>query len=56
MAEPIDLAALVAGRLADDAIGLFLEYRDMLGETEAEARKLAVREIEDGIRHEPDDG
>jgi hypothetical protein len=38
-----------AFELADQAIGLFLEYRDVHGYTEQEARVEAVHEIVQGI-------
>jgi hypothetical protein len=36
-------------QLADDAIGLFLEYRDKHGYSEQEARVEAVHEMVQGI-------
>ena len=43
---------MTAWRLADDAIGLFLEYRDVHGKTEGEARLLAAIEVAQGIEAE----
>ena len=40
---------LSAYRLADDAIGLFLEYRDKHGYSEQEARAAAATETQQGI-------
>ena len=34
--------------LADQAIGLFLEYRDMHGYSEEDARRAAVLEVAEG--------
>jgi hypothetical protein len=39
-------------QLADEAIGMFLEYRDVHGYTEQAARSAAVAEINDGIAAE----
>jgi hypothetical protein len=39
--------------LADSAIGLFLEYRDQHGYSEAAARSLAVSEVMDGEAARP---
>jgi hypothetical protein len=39
-------------QLADEAIGLFLEYRDQHGYTEPAARAAAVAEVNDGIAAE----
>jgi len=41
-----------AGQMADDAIGLFLEYRDEHGKTEAEARATVVCEFIDAALFE----
>ncbi len=38
--------------IADQAIGLFLEYRDVHGHSEDSARLEAVREVSDGIAAE----
>ena len=35
--------------IADQAIGLFLEYRDMHGHDEESARLEAVHEVNDGL-------
>jgi len=43
---------MTAYRLADDAIGMFLEYRDVHGRTEGEARLLAAIEVSQGIAAE----
>ena len=40
---------LSAYRLANDAIGLFLEYRDKHGYSEQEARAAAATETQQGI-------
>jgi hypothetical protein len=39
-------------QLADEAIGLFLEYRDVHGYSEETARSAAVAEVNDGIAAE----
>jgi hypothetical protein len=39
-------------QLADEAIGMFLEYRDVHGYSEQAARRAAVSEINDGIAAE----
>ncbi len=39
-------------QLADEAIGMFLEYRDVHGYSEQDARSAAVAEINDGIAAE----
>jgi hypothetical protein len=49
MTIPTDMSAY---RLADDAIGLFLEYRDVHGYSEQDARLAAATETADGIRAE----
>jgi hypothetical protein len=36
---------LTPAEIADDAIGLFLEYRDTHGHSETDARIMAVQEI-----------
>jgi hypothetical protein len=41
-----------AYQLADEAIGLFLEYRDVHGYSEEQARLAAVAEVNDGIAAE----
>lgn len=41
-----------AWQLADDAIALFLEYRDVHGKTEGEARLLAAIDTAQGIEAE----
>jgi hypothetical protein len=38
-----------AYRLADDAIGLFLEYRDVHGYSEQEARAAAATDTQQGV-------
>jgi hypothetical protein len=40
---------MTAYQLADDAIGLFLEYRDVHGYTEQDARLAAATEVAQGI-------
>jgi hypothetical protein len=40
---------LSAYRLADEAIGLFLEYRDVHGYSEQEARAAAATDTQQGI-------
>jgi hypothetical protein len=40
---------MTAYRLADEAIGLFLEYRDRHGYSEQDARSAAARDTEQGI-------
>lgn len=40
---------LSARQLAEDAIGLFLEYRDVHGYDEARAAALAVIEVREGV-------
>jgi hypothetical protein len=39
--------------VADEAIGLFLEYRDRHGKDEELARILAVQEFRDAEHHDP---
>jgi hypothetical protein len=41
-----------AYQLADDAIGLFIEYRDKHGYSEADARSAAARDTADGVSAE----
>lgn len=43
---------MTAHKLADEAIGLFLEYRDVHGHNEVAARDLAVAEVLQGIEAE----
>lgn len=40
---------MTAGQLADEAIGLFLEYRDVHGYSEANARTAAAFEVQQGV-------
>jgi hypothetical protein len=49
MTIPTDMSAY---RLADEAIGLFLEYRDVHGYDEREARLAAATETAAGIAAE----
>ena len=39
-------------QLADEAIGMFLEYRDVHGYSEADARVAAADEIRQGVEAE----
>ena len=48
---PIE-TTMTAYQLANDAIGLFLEYRDKHGYTEEQARGAAATDTSDGIRAE----
>jgi hypothetical protein len=43
---------MTAYRLADDAIGLFLEYRDVHGYSEQDARAAAATDTEKGVEAE----
>lgn len=45
-------ADMPPARIADEAIGLFLEYRDAHGHSEADARVAAVAEVTDGLSDE----
>jgi hypothetical protein len=47
---------MTAYQLADEAIGLFLEYRDQHGYSEAQARLMATAEIVQGIAAEIEQG
>lgn len=38
------------GQIAEQAIGLFIEYRDVHGYDEARARVAAVAEVDEGIQ------
>ena len=40
---------LTARQIAEDAIGLFLEYRDQHGQDEAQARASAVSEVLEAV-------
>ncbi len=42
------LQPLTARQLAEDAIGLFLEYRDVHGYSEERAAALAIIEVREG--------
>jgi hypothetical protein len=44
--------SLTAAQLADDAIGLFLEYRDQHGYDEPQARAAAAHEVAEGVAAE----
>ena len=46
--DTLPIAGDLAFKLADDAIGLFLEYRDNFGYGEAEARAQATTEVAEG--------
>lgn len=40
---------MTAAKLADEAIGLFLEYRDVHGYDKAQARLMATGEVQQGV-------
>jgi hypothetical protein len=47
-ARGLPVSHSLAYRIAEDAVGLFLEYRDKHGHSEASARASAVLEVADG--------
>jgi hypothetical protein len=44
-----DIPSELVRQIADDAIGLFLEYRDRFGKDEEQAQALAVTEVVAGV-------
>lgn len=50
--EDKDMTTMTPEQLADDAIGLFLEFRDVHGQNEEQARASAVLEVRQGVQAE----